>query len=79
MGPDKINTIAREIYRASEATADKGLTDQLKKWEDEGYSHLPVCMAKPNIAFQLILTLKARRRTISFQFVKCVFPREQNS
>ena len=55
---DKINTIAREIYRASEATADKGLTDQLKKWEDEGYSHLPVCMAKTQYSFSTDPDLK---------------------
>lgn len=55
---DKINTIAREIYRASEATADKGLTGQLKKWEDEGYSHLPVCMAKTQYSFSTDPDLK---------------------
>ena len=55
---DKINTIAREIYRASEATADKGLTDQLKKWEDEGYGHLPVCMAKTQYSFSTDPDLK---------------------
>ena len=55
---DKINTIAREIYGASEATAEKGLTDQLKKWEDEGYSHLPVCMAKTQYSFSTDPDLK---------------------
>ena len=48
---EKINAVAREIYRASEATAPKGLKDQLRRWEDDGYGHLPVCMAKTQYSF----------------------------
>jgi len=48
---DKINAVAREIYRASEAVANKSLQDQLSRWEDEGYGHLPVCMAKTQYSF----------------------------
>ncbi|MEK9644273.1 MAG: formate--tetrahydrofolate ligase [Alphaproteobacteria bacterium] len=48
---DKINTVAREIYRASEAVANKSLQDQLARWEEEGYGHLPVCMAKTQYSF----------------------------
>ncbi len=33
---DKVSTIAREIYRASEVTADKKIRDQLREWETAG-------------------------------------------
>lgn len=55
---DKINTVAREIYRASEAVANKSLQDQLKRWEDEGHGHLPVCMAKTQYSFSTDPDLK---------------------
>jgi formate--tetrahydrofolate ligase len=48
---DKINTVAREVYRASEAVATKSIQDQLSRWEDEGYGNLPVCMAKTQYSF----------------------------
>ncbi len=47
----KINTIAKEIYGAEEAIADKKIRDQLKQWEDAGYGDLPVCMAKTQYSF----------------------------
>jgi len=48
---DKINTIAKRIYRADEVIADKKIRDQLKQWEEQGYGHLPVCMAKTQYSF----------------------------
>jgi len=48
---DKVNTIVKRIYRGSEAIADKSVRDQLKTWEDQGYGHLPVCMAKTQYSF----------------------------
>ncbi|MDP3898466.1 MAG: formate--tetrahydrofolate ligase, partial [Mesorhizobium sp.] len=48
---DKIDTIVKRIYRGSEAIADKSVRDQLKAWEDAGYGHLPVCMAKTQYSF----------------------------
>ena len=48
---DKIKTIATEIYRADEVIADKKIRDQLKQWEEQGYGHLPVCMAKTQYSF----------------------------
>ena len=48
---DKVNTIVKRIYRGSEAIADKSVRDQLKSWEDQGYGHLPVCMAKTQYSF----------------------------
>ncbi len=47
----KIETIAREIYRADEVVADSKIRDQLKEWEAQGYGNLPVCMAKTQYSF----------------------------
>ncbi|MCC1493912.1 formate--tetrahydrofolate ligase [Cognatishimia sp. F0-27] len=48
---EKIQTIAKKIYRADEAVMDKKILDQLKLWEDQGYGQLPVCMAKTQYSF----------------------------
>jgi formate--tetrahydrofolate ligase len=43
---DKINKIARKVYRASDVTADAKVRAQIKKLQDDGYGHYPVCVAK---------------------------------
>ncbi|WP_306115447.1 MULTISPECIES: formate--tetrahydrofolate ligase [unclassified Roseovarius] len=48
---DKINRIAKSIYRADEVLADKKIRDQLKLWEEQGYGNLPICMAKTQYSF----------------------------
>ena len=48
---EKIETIAKEIYRAGEVVADKKIRDQLRLWEESGYGDLPVCMAKTQYSF----------------------------
>jgi len=48
---EKIETIAREIYRAKNVTADKSVKDQLKAWEEMGYGKLPICVAKTQYSF----------------------------
>lgn len=48
---DKIETIAKRIYRADEVLADKKVRDQLRLWEEAGYGHLPICMAKTQYSF----------------------------
>jgi len=48
---DKIQNICKNIYRADEAVMDKKILDQLKDWEEQGYGHLPVCMAKTQYSF----------------------------
>jgi formate--tetrahydrofolate ligase len=47
----KMETIAKRIYHADEVIADKKIRDQLKVWEEAGYGHLPVCMAKTQYSF----------------------------
>ncbi|MDF1670144.1 MAG: formate--tetrahydrofolate ligase [Roseovarius sp.] len=47
----KIETIAKRIYRADEVLADKKIRDQLKLWEEQGYGDLPICIAKTQYSF----------------------------
>ncbi len=48
---EKIETVAKRIYRADEVLADAKIRNQLKDWEAQGYGHLPVCMAKTQYSF----------------------------
>ena len=48
---DKIEVIAKQIYRADAVKADAKVRDQLSQWEDAGYGHLPVCIAKTQYSF----------------------------
>jgi formate--tetrahydrofolate ligase len=48
---DKVNKIAKKIYRASEVTADSKVRAQIKRLQDEGYGHYPVCVAKTQYSF----------------------------
>jgi formate--tetrahydrofolate ligase len=48
---DKINKIAKKVYRAAEVTADAKVRAQIKKFQDDGYGHYPVCVAKTQSSF----------------------------
>jgi len=48
---EKVEAIAKGIYRADGVVMDKKILDQLKAWEDQGYGDLPVCMAKTQYSF----------------------------
>jgi formate--tetrahydrofolate ligase len=48
---EKIEIIAKEIYRAEGVTADTKIREQLSQWERAGYGNLPVCMAKTQYSF----------------------------
>ncbi len=48
---EKIEAVAKRIYRADEVLADKKVRAQLKDWEAQGYGNLPVCMAKTQYSF----------------------------
>ncbi|WP_238368857.1 formate--tetrahydrofolate ligase [Mesobacterium pallidum] len=48
---EKIETVAKRIYRADEVLADKKIRTQLRDWEEAGFGHLPVCMAKTQYSF----------------------------
>jgi formate--tetrahydrofolate ligase len=48
---DKINKVAKKIYRAGEVTADSKVRAQIRKLQDDGYGHYPVCVAKTQYSF----------------------------
>jgi formate--tetrahydrofolate ligase len=48
---EKIRTIAREIYRAKDITADKSVRDQLASFEAMGCGRFPICVAKTQYSF----------------------------
>jgi formate--tetrahydrofolate ligase len=48
---EKIRTIAREIYRAKDVSADKSVEDQLASFEAMGYGTAPICVAKTQYSF----------------------------
>ncbi|MBD1156869.1 formate--tetrahydrofolate ligase [Pelagibacterales bacterium SAG-MED20] len=54
----KIEKIAQEIYHASEVVADTKIRQQLKDFEEKGYSKLPVCIAKTQYSFSTDPNLK---------------------
>ena len=54
----KIETIAKEIYRADEVIADTKIRDQLKVLEENGYGELPICIAKTQYSFSTDPSLK---------------------
>jgi len=54
----KIETIAKEIYGASEVVADTKIRDQLKKMEENGFKKLPICIAKTQYSFSTDPNLK---------------------
>ncbi|MGN2393234.1 formate--tetrahydrofolate ligase, partial [Pelomicrobium sp. G1] len=48
---DKIQTVARNIYGAAEVTADSKVRAQIKKLQEDGYGHYPICVAKTQYSF----------------------------
>ena len=54
----KIETIAKEIYNASEVVADTKIREQLKNFQDNGYGELPICVAKTQFSFSTDPSLK---------------------
>ncbi|XOJ72791.1 formate--tetrahydrofolate ligase [Candidatus Pelagibacter sp. Uisw_114] len=54
----KIETIAKEIYRADEVIADTKIRDQLKSFEEAGYGDFPICIAKTQYSFSTDPSLK---------------------
>ena len=55
---DKIEIITKQIYRAEKITADNHVKNQLKIFENNGYGHLPVCIAKTQYSFSTDPKLK---------------------
>ena len=48
---EKIEKIAKKVYRAAGVTADTKVRNQIKKMQEDGYGHYPVCVAKTQSSF----------------------------
>src|SRR5688572_28271982 len=55
---EKINKIAKKVYRASEVTADAKVRGQIKTLQEAGYGHFPVCVAKTQSSFSTDAALR---------------------
>jgi len=55
---DKIELIAKQIYKADKITADDKVKEQLKVFENNGHGNLPVCIAKTQYSFSTDPKLK---------------------
>ena len=55
---DKVKAIATRLYGASEVIADKKVRDELHAYENQGYGHFPVCIAKTPYSFSTDQNLK---------------------
>ncbi len=48
---EKMKTVATKIYGAADISADAAVKSQIKKLEEAGYGHYPVCVAKTQYSF----------------------------
>ncbi len=55
---EKVDTIAKSIYGASEIVADKVVREHFKSFEKAGYGAFPICMAKTQYSFSTDPNLK---------------------
>jgi len=56
---EKIRKIAQKVYRAADVSADAKVRAQIKKLQDDGYGHYPVCVAKTQYSFSADASLRA--------------------
>ena len=55
---DKARTIATHLYDADDIIADKKVRAQFRAYQEAGYGHFPVCMAKTQYSFSTDPNLK---------------------
>ncbi len=55
---DKMKAVATKIYGASDVTAPAKVKQQLKVWEEAGYGHYPICVAKTQSSFSADASLR---------------------
>jgi formate--tetrahydrofolate ligase len=55
---EKMTSIAIKIYGASAVSADSKIHAQIKKLQDDGYGHYPICVAKTQYSFSTDPQLK---------------------
>lgn len=55
---EKIKSVATKIYGASDITGDTKVRNEIKRLQDAGYGHFPVCIAKTQYSFSTDPALK---------------------
>ena len=55
---DKMKQVATKIYGAAGVSAPAKVQQQLKAWEEAGYGHYPICVAKTQSSFSADATLR---------------------
>ena len=55
---DKMKAVATKIYGAADISASAKVKQQLKAWEEAGYGHYPICVAKTQSSFSADATLR---------------------
>ena len=55
---DKATAIATKLYGASQVTADSKIRAQIKRLQENGYGHYPVCIAKTQYSFSTDANLR---------------------
>jgi formate--tetrahydrofolate ligase len=55
---DKATAIATKLYGASQVTADSKIRAQIKRLQESGYGHYPVCVAKTQYSFSTDANLR---------------------
>ncbi|MBY0333869.1 MAG: formate--tetrahydrofolate ligase [Acetobacteraceae bacterium] len=48
---EKLRTVAREIYRAADVSIPAPVAARLTRFEEQGFGHVPVCVAKTQYSF----------------------------
>ena len=80
---DKVRTIVQRLYGASEIEADKSVRDRFAALQEQGFGHLPVCIAKTQYSFTTdpnvkgapsghVLTVRELRLSAGAEFVVAV-------
>lgn len=54
---EKLRTIARRVYCAADVSIPPAVAQRLRRWEEAGFGHLPVCVAKTQYSFSADPTL----------------------
>ena len=55
---EKMKKVATKIYGAADISASSKVKQQLKTWEEAGYGHYPICVAKTQSSFSSDATLR---------------------
>jgi formate--tetrahydrofolate ligase len=55
---DKVTAVATKLYGASQVTADSKVRAQIKRLQESGYGHYPVCVAKTQYSFSTDANLR---------------------